>query len=111
MLKDKERMSNKIFDHSGWGQASSFYFKRWAFRHENEVRIMFNKHDGHDKDLFKYNVDPRNLIDEIVFDPRMKTEEYQSRKQEIMSWNYQKNVIQSGLYKIKDFRIQLKEIV
>lgn len=111
MLNDKERMSNKIFDQSGWGQASSFYFKRWAFRHENEVRIMFNKHDGHENDLFKYDVDPIKLIDEIVFDPRMKTEEYELRKQEIRSWNYQNNVIQSGLYKIKDFRIQLKEIV
>ena len=111
MLNDKERMSNKIFDQSGWGQASSFYFKRWAFRHENEIRIMFNKHDEHSDDFFKYDVDPNDLIDEIVFDPRMNTEEYHRRKREIRSWNFNKNVIQSGLYKIKDFRIQLKEII
>jgi hypothetical protein len=111
MLNDKERMSNKIFDQSGWGQASSFYFKRWAFRHENEIRIMFNKHDEHSDDFFKYDVDPNDLIDEIVFDPRMNTEEYHRRKREIRSWNFNKNLIQSGLYKIKDFRIQLKEII
>lgn len=110
MLNDKERMSNKIFDQSGWGQASSFYFKRWAFRHENEVRIMFNKHDGHSDDLFKFNIDPIELIDEVVFDPRMKSDEYQQRKAEIHSCGYNKNIIQSGLYKIKEFRIQLREL-
>jgi hypothetical protein len=110
MLNDKERMSNKIFDQSGWGQASSFYFKRWAFRHENEIRIMFNKHDGHNENLFKYNVDPIELIDEIVFDPRMKSDEYEQRKSEVQSWGYNKSIIQSGLYKIKEFRIQLREL-
>ena len=110
MLNDKERMSNKIFDQSGWGQASSFYFKRWAFRHENEVRIMFNKHDGHNADLFKFEVNPSDLIDEIVFDPRMNVDDYEQKNSEIRSWGYQKNVIQSGLYKIREFRIQLRNL-
>lgn len=107
MLNDKERMSNKIFDQSGWGQASSFYFKRWAFRHENEVRIMFNKHEEHNDNLFKFEVNPSELIDEIVFDPRMNIDEYEQKKSEIRSRCYQKNIIQSGLYKIREFRIQL----
>jgi hypothetical protein len=110
MLKDKERMSNKIFDQSGWGQASSFFFKRWAFRHENEVRIMFNKHDRYEDDLFKFKVDPHELIEEIVFDPRMGTEEYEIKKSEIRNLGFHNKVIQSGLYKIKEFRIQLNEI-
>lgn len=109
MLEDKERMSNKIYDQSGWGQASSFYFKRWAFRHENEIRLMFNKHDEHVGDLFKYQVDPREMIDEIVFDPRMKKEEYEANKTEVTSWGYNKKVIQSGLYKIRRFRIELNQ--
>ncbi|MEI9918167.1 MAG: DUF2971 domain-containing protein [Bacteroidota bacterium] len=109
MLKDKERMSNKIYDQSGWGQASTFYFKRWAFRHENEIRIMFNKHDRHDNALFKYPVDPREMFDEIVFDPRMKSTEYENKKQEIVSQGYSKRIIQSGLYKIRQFRIELRE--
>jgi hypothetical protein len=110
MLNDKERMSNKIFDQSGWGQASSFYFKRWAFRHENEVRIMYNKHQRHSDNLFKFDINPIELIDEIVFDPRMRLDEYQHCKSEIRSWGYNKNIIQSGLYKIKEFRIQLRQI-
>lgn len=110
MLKDKDRMSNKVYDQTGWGQASSFYFKRWAFRHENEVRIMFNKHSENDDDLFKYAIDPIEMIDEIVFDPRMKTDEYEIKKQEIVSWRYNKKIIQFGLYKIKEFRIELREI-
>ncbi len=110
MLKDKERMSNKIFDQSGWGQASSFYFKRWAFRHEHEVRIMYNKHDGHIDDLFQFDINPFELIDEIVFDPRMKQEDYEKNKSEIESWGFKNNITQSGLYKIKSFRIELNQI-
>jgi hypothetical protein len=110
MLKDKKRMSNKIFDQSGWGQASSFYFKRWAFRHENEIRIMFNRHDENSDDLFSFTVDPLELIDEIVFDPRMGVEEFESKKSEIQNWGFQKKVIQSGLYKIKEFRVELENI-
>ncbi len=110
MLKDKERMSNKIFDQTGWGQASSFYFKRWAFRHENEVRIMFYKHDGGEDDLFKFQVNPIELIEEIVFDPRMNYDEYEQQKYEIRSWGFHKNIVQSSLYRIKEFRIQLIEV-
>ena len=75
MLKDKKRMSNKIFDQTGWGQASTFFFKRTAFKHEKEVRIIYNSQKNTD-DFYKINIDPFDLFDNIVFDPRMKEEDF-----------------------------------
>ncbi|SDK93130.1 hypothetical protein SAMN04487898_11353 [Pedobacter sp. ok626] len=106
MLNDKTRMGNKIFDQSGWGQASTFYFKRWAFRHENEIRLIF-RGENNAFDIFKIDIDPFDLFDEIVLDPRMTTEKANLAKEQIRAWGYNKKIIQSGLYKIPNLSISL----
>lgn len=108
MLKDEERMSSKIFDQSGWGQASSFFFKRVAFKHEKEVRLIYSDNINNQEDTFKFTIDPNNLFDEIVFDPRMAPVDYQEQKQKIIGLGYSNNIIQSGLYKLKTFTMQLR---
>jgi len=110
MLTDRERMSNKIFDQTGWGQASSPYFKRWAFRHENEVRLMFNEPYNCQDRFFSLDIDPFDLIDEIVFDPRMSFEDYEEKKSDVINWGFNKRVTQSELYKIKEFKMLLRNI-
>lgn len=107
MLKDKERMSNKVFDQTGWGQASSFFFKRWAFRHEKEIRLIYNGQDNSYSDFFKFDINPGDLVDEIVFDPRMEEENYYKYKQELKDLGFNKRIIQSGLYKLRKFTIEL----
>jgi hypothetical protein len=111
MLTDRDRMSGKLLDQSGWGQASTFFFKRWAFRHENEVRLMYNAHNGPginlESDTFKFDINPNELIDEIVFDPRMDKVIYERNKEMTESWGFDKRIFQSGLYKIKEFRMEL----
>lgn len=109
MLNDRDRMSGKIYDQSGWGQASTFFFKRWAFRHENEVRLMYNGHNDQTatSSIFRFKIDPSVLIDEIVFDPRMDKDDYERKKVSVQSWGFKKRIIQSGLYKIKDFKLQV----
>ncbi|WP_316801462.1 DUF2971 domain-containing protein [Pedobacter frigidisoli] len=106
MLDDTIRMNGKIMDQSGWGQASSFYFKRWAFKHENEVRLIF-RDDNNVDDLIHFDIDPIELFDEIVLDPRMSTDDVNYTKRELRSWGYQKKVMQSGLYKVRTFDINL----
>lgn len=110
MLKDRERMSDKIFDQSGWGQASSFFFKRVAFRHEKEVRLIYNSQGDNQFDIFKFDINPNQLFEEIVFDPRMDSTVYQEMKSRLKSWGYDKKVIQSGLYKLKTFTISLRPL-
>ena len=109
MLQDKERMSNKIFDQSGWGQASSFFFKRWAFRHEKEIRLIYNEHNNSQSNLYKFNINPNQVFDEIVFDPRMNSNEYEKYKTELIKFGYSNKIIQSGLYKIRKFTIELND--
>ncbi|WP_372652146.1 DUF2971 domain-containing protein [Draconibacterium sp.] len=111
MLKDRDRMSNKIYDTTGRGQASTFYFKRWAFRHENEIRIMYHQTRDIGSNFFSFNINANDLFDEIVFDPRMDFGLYSQRKRQLQdSFNFDKKIIQSGLYKIKEFRIELNQI-
>jgi hypothetical protein len=108
MLKDEQRMSSKIFDQSGWGQASTFFFKRVAFRHEKEVRLIYNSENKNQFDTFKFDINPFELIDEIVFDPRMTESIYQEQKDKVIEWGFDKRIIQSGLYKLKTFTIDLR---
>jgi hypothetical protein len=108
MLKDEQRMSGKIFDQSGWGQASSFFFKRVAFKHEKEVRLIYNSQGDNNSDIFKFDIDPIKLFDEIVFDPRMDTKVYDRKKKQLKKWGFNKSIIQSGLYKLKTFTIPLR---
>lgn len=109
MLKDKKRMSSKIFDQSGWGQASTFFFKRVAFKHENEVRLIYNRQSGNSFDTFQFPVDPNDLLDRIVFDPRMDATVYKQYKQQVKDWGYKREIIQSSLYKIRKFNISLAQ--
>jgi len=110
MLKDKKRMSDKIFDQSGWGQASSFFFKRVEFKHENEIRIVYNSQGGNEFDIFKFGINPTDLFDEIVFDPRMNLLDFQVNKKKLIDWGYNKEIIQSELYKLKTFTMSLQSI-
>tara|TARA_R110000823_G_C15790955_1_gene486132 strand:- start:55 stop:834 length:780 start_codon:yes stop_codon:yes gene_type:complete len=114
MLTDRDRMSDKLFDQSGWGSASTFFFKRWAFRHENEVRLMYNGHSDStinlESDIFKFDINPFEVIDEIVFDPRMDKVIYERNKEITESWGFDKKIIQSGLYKIKEFKMELNPL-
>lgn len=109
MLKDKERMSNKIYDETGWGQASTFFFKREAFRHEKEVRIIFNSQYDHKLKLHKININPLDLFDNIVFDPRMTREKYIENKLQVKNWGYTKPIRQSSLYKLRALTLLLKQ--
>lgn len=109
MLNDKKRMSNKIFDQTGWGQASTFFFKREAFKHEREVRIIFNSQYNSIPDIYKIKIDPLDLFDNIFFDPRMTREEYKKYRILVKNWGYTKLIRQSSLYKIRAFTILLEQ--
>jgi hypothetical protein len=108
MLKDESRMTGKLYDQSGWGQASTFFYKRWAFRHENEIRLIYNSPEHNVYDVFKFDIRPSNLIEQIVFDPRMSEVDFQGYRNQVISWGFNNKIIQSGLYKLKTFQINLR---
>jgi hypothetical protein len=53
--------------------AKTLLVKRPAFRHEQEVRLIFTPHDQSKTagDLFSYPINPNELLDQIMIDPRM----------------------------------------
>ena len=87
----------------------SHYYKREAFSHENEVRIMkfVFDHKMADQSLFKYEIDPYGLIDEILFDPRMDDKVYIDAASELKAMGYQKKIFKSTLYSPPTFNITL----
>ena len=108
MLEDEHLMSDKIFDQSGRGQASTFFFKRYAFKHEKEIRLIYNSKNENHLDTFKFKVNPIEIFDEIVFDPRMAEVDYQDQKKKVEEWGFDNRIFQSGLYKLKTFTIALR---
>jgi hypothetical protein len=53
--------------------AKTLLVKRPAFRHEREVRLLYfeKKNDRRGNDLFSYSIEPSDLIDQIMIDPRL----------------------------------------
>ena len=107
MLSDEKRMSGKIYDQIGFGQASTFYFKRLAFKHEKEVRLIYNALRPNQLDTFKFDFDPFSLFEEMVFDPRMDERIYNIYKNHFKAAGYRNRIIQSGLYKLKTFKFKI----
>lgn len=67
--------------------ATTLLVKRPAFRHEREVRLIFTPHEKHkaSSDLFSYPIDPNELIDQIMIDPRKAKQDANALKREIRS--------------------------
>lgn len=107
MLTDRERMSGKILDSTGRGQASTFFFKRVAFKHENEIRLIYNSQQYSNNELYKFRVNPFELIEEITFDPRSNKDFYDTAKMQLVNAGFQGKIIRSGLYEIPNLTVQL----
>lgn len=91
-LSDKKLMNvaNSTFDDSGIGVEEIFkslLVKRRAFVHEREVRALYHEIDdgAFSSDLYHYKIDPHELIDQIMIDPRRSYEEFCSIKKIIQN--------------------------
>ncbi len=93
---------------------SSLLLKRRAFRHENEVRLMFcdwAEGAGENK-LLRYDIDPHKLITQIMIDPRVSYEKFKLIEQDIRQRTaYQGEIKRSLLYRLPEsltFDVQAK---
>lgn len=88
-------------DHSGDGIAETLLIKRKPFSHEREVRLIFFQHNEKmvSKPTYAYRFNPIELIDRIVFDPRMDVNLYNIYKKELKELGFKGDIVQSGLYK------------
>lgn len=105
-LSDKRLMevANSTFDDSGIGVDELFrslLLKRRAFVHESEVRALYDELDDSffSNDLYRYEIDPHYLIDQIMVDPRSSYEEFLGIKKIIReTTGYRGKIKRSLLY-------------
>ncbi len=83
-VSDKKLMqhANNTFDDSGIKVENIFrslLLKRRAFRHESEVRLLFDEwnEESLKNDIYSYKVSPHDLISQIMIDPRRTYSEYE----------------------------------
>ncbi|MCF0069772.1 hypothetical protein LZD49_04765 [Dyadobacter sp. CY261] len=91
-------------DSTGVGQAQTLLFKRYPFKHENEVRIIYNSQGKVNGDKFSFPIDPFKLIDDIVFDPRMEYKEFSNYKSQIKALGFSRRIVKSNLYKAPNLK-------
>lgn len=73
----KELGGKALDDTSGKAFAESLLWKRSAFSHEQEVRLVYSmaRSDPQHGNLFRYSIDPHNLIDQVMLHPMLNTKE------------------------------------
>lgn len=99
-----------ILDQTGFGQALTLLFKRTPFKHENEVRLIYNSQGKVNGDLYKFEIEPFGLIDDIVFDPRMDYKKFKEEKRNLRKLGFKKRIVKSNLYKVPKFNFRLTGI-
>lgn len=96
-----------IMDKSGEGPARTLLFKRITFKHENEVRLIYNSFNKFKHEKCGYRINTMELIDDIVFDPRIDYKEFKILKERLRNIGFGKRIVKSNLYKIPDLTIEL----
>lgn len=80
--------------------ARTLLVKRLAFRHEREVRLLLaNAQDIGDQDRFAYAMNPKELVDQIMIDPRLAKEHADRLREEIRhQTGFKGSILRSLLY-------------
>jgi len=83
----------------GTGIAQSLLYKRREFSHEREVRLIYSAVDNNSpSDIFSFGVNPNELFDRVLFDPRMDDSLRKSYTAAIKSLGCDVEVKRSTLY-------------
>jgi hypothetical protein len=80
--------------------ANILFLKRLSFEDEQEIRaVMIIKEDSRAEDTaVALEFEPNDLFDEVVFDPRLSTDERNEREADIKRRGFTGKVTASGLY-------------
>lgn len=89
---------------------STLLMKRKEFSHEKEVRMLYNKlHTKPEEDIYQYPINPVELFDQIIFDPRMNDYLISSIKDYLKRAGFNKYIGKSKLYQLpKDLTYSVK---
>lgn len=87
----------------------SLLIKREAFKHENEVRVIYRGKPNLDDGMHSYEINPQDFIKELLFDPRMDEKEYQGFENQFKKLLPVCPISQSDLYRGPDYTIEIKD--
>ena len=80
-------------------RARLLLFKREAFSHESEVRIIFVQQNPEPRQtIIQVPIEPSAVFEDVSFDPRLETFERREREAVIRSLGYKGEISESGLY-------------
>jgi len=90
-------------DSSGVELARQLLFKRQFFKHEKEVRLIYGAEGALAKSkIFRYRINPSELIEQIVFDPQMEESLYKEHKEYFINLGFKKKIYQSSIYRLPE---------
>jgi hypothetical protein len=108
-IADEIGKSQQLAFDGGRGHADSVLFKRNAFLHEREVRLVYvGSREIPPPDPLFLAVEPNELIDGIVLDPRLTEDEARERQDELRSMGYSGSIDKSQLYQRRLWEIVIK---
>lgn len=98
-----------LLDASNLGAAESILYKRPQFSHEKEVRLIYiGDNDKCHSDIFDYQINPNELFDRVIFDPRMEESLISSYAKAIAKLGLGAEVKRSTLYDApKDLKFKI----
>ena len=99
-------------DGRGVGFAKLLCIKRDTFRHEKEVRILFQDNDFFNpkrgkNGVFGYPLDPNSLFEEVVLDPRSDDSQVADTTAKLVAGGCRLSIRRSQLYQAPTFTIEL----
>ncbi len=89
---------------SGRNVAKLLLVKRYPYRFEKEVRLLFGDYESKGRqefaDYFSYRVDLEKMIQKVVFDPHMDIKSFHLKKRNIQKTQNNLKIVRSNLYKL-----------
>ena len=83
----------------------SLLHKRKAFEHEKEIRLAYLDwgYDLPQSDIYQYEIEPHELITQVMIDPRVSYEDFKGIKDDIQNkTGYQGDIKRSLLYRLPE---------
>lgn len=109
LLQTPGLVNDWVLDHTARGHAESLLFKRDSFSHEQEVRLVFDANDGYDTTqlVYKFPIEPNDLFEEAVLDPRLSEATARARTTELQALGFRNPIVQSTLYQRLSLRLKM----
>lgn len=81
--------------------AGSLLLKRRAFKHENEMRLIYCTHNeaGVSNGLYRYPIDPQDMITQIMADPHRDPSSWENERKRLQSeTGFKGKILRSRMY-------------